>query len=103
MAIEMQNDGMRMSKTLSQFQWPVFSFVHCNHDIFSLYSKRVGIEHKVQVGMCVEKIKIILLICQFDQRFSLPSEDTLDPWLTKERPSNTLIRLHKCAVLHASW
>ena len=36
---------------------------------------------------------------QSDQSFRCPPEDALDPWLSKEYPTNTLIRLHG----YAGW
>ena len=57
-----------------------------------------GFQHKVQVGMCVQRIfKSICASAQSDQSLSFPLEGTLDPWLSIECPSKTLIRLRGCA------
>ena len=59
--------------------------------------KRAGIQHKVQVGMCVhQRFKSVCASVQLDQGLSFPPEETLPPWLHMKCPSKTLISLCIC-------
>ena len=58
-----------------------------------------GIQHKVKVGMCVQRrFKSVCTSTQSDRSPNFPPEETLDPWIPIECPSKTLIRLCGCAV-----
>ena len=56
-------------------------------------------QHKVQVSMCGQrKFKSVCASTQSDQSLNFTHEETLDTWLPIERPTNTLIRLRRCAA-----
>ena len=56
-----------------------------------------GIQRKVQVGMCIQrKFKSVCASTQANQSLPFQHEETLNPWLSIECPSKTLIRLREC-------
>ena len=76
-----------------------------------LYEKRVVIQHKVEVGMCIrQRFKLVYASAQYDQSLSFLPEETLDPLLPRECLLTTLLRLCRWACLseslidtHANW
>ena len=57
--------------------------------VFAIF-KGVGIQHKVQVGIYVQRIlKSASPYVQSDQSLSLQPEETLDPWLSIGCPCKT--------------
>ena len=62
-------------------------------------AKCAGNQHRDQVGMRVQqRFKSVCACAQSGHSRSLWSEETLGPWLPKERPLKTLIRLRMRAV-----
>ena len=65
-----------------------------------------GVQHKVQVGMCVQRRFIpICTYTQSDRNRIFLTEEALNPWLSIGRQSKTLTRLrecdgHTCQLLH---
>ena len=67
--------------------------------ILHVHEYSAGIQHKVQVGMCVQwRFKSVCASKQSEQSLTFPHEETLDPSLPIKRQSKTQIRLHKCAI-----
>ena len=65
----------------------------------SCFWKWAGIQHKVQVGICVQqRFKSVCTFAQSDQILSLLPDEMLDPWLSIEHPSKTDQKFHNALI-----